>query len=57
MYGTKFKAGDVYTIQGYYKKRTLWQWLKRQPKELQRWIILKDCAPCEYSEIKPLPEN
>jgi len=38
------KKGDKYTMAGYYKKRTFWQWLTRKPRELQEYVIF-DEAP------------
>ncbi len=31
--------GDIITIEGQYKPRTLWQWLKRMPRQLKQFQI------------------
>lgn len=33
------KVGDTYTIEGVYRRRTLWQWITRQPRVLQVYTI------------------
>ena len=38
-----YKLGDKFTIQGKYKRRTLLQWLRREPKELQEFVITHVC--------------
>ncbi len=34
------KVGGKVTISGFYKKRTLWQWLTRQPRELKLFTLV-----------------
>ncbi len=34
--------GDTFTIGGMYHRRTLWQWLTRQPRELRRYVVRND---------------
>ncbi len=34
------KLGDTFRIENDYKRRTFWQWLTRQPRELQTWQIV-----------------
>lgn len=35
----ELQVGDIVNIAGVYKRRTLWQWLTRQPRVLQQWIV------------------
>lgn len=38
------KVGDRLTIAGKYQRRTFWEWLTRQPRQLQQYRV-KDTAP------------
>ena len=33
-------VGDRFTSEGFYQRRTLWQWLTRQPRQLQQYVIV-----------------
>lgn len=35
-----YKDGDLITMKGCYKRRTFWQWLMNNPKELQKFRII-----------------
>lgn len=35
------KQGDTFTIEGFYERRTFWQWLRREPKQPQEFIVCK----------------
>lgn len=37
--GRELQVGDIVHIAGVYKRRTLWQWLTRQSRVLQTWIV------------------
>lgn len=34
------KKDDVFTMEGKYRRRTLWQWLMGKPRELQQYKII-----------------
>jgi len=34
------KVGDAFTIGNIYKRRTFWQWLKREKKQLQQHKVV-----------------
>lgn len=38
--GFSYKEGDLFTIPGYYKRRTFWQWITRKPKELRMFRVI-----------------
>lgn len=44
---TELRVGDELTIVGEYKRRTLWQWLTRQPRELAKFIVTADITSME----------
>ncbi len=37
--GRPLQPGDRYTIAGVYRRRTWWEWLTRQPRRLQVWVV------------------
>lgn len=39
----RLDVGDVVTFDGIYRRRTFWQWLTRQPREIQPYTIT-DCV-------------
>lgn len=39
MQPNKLAIGDTFTIDGVYAKRSLMQWLKREPKKLQQMVV------------------
>lgn len=43
--------GDVITLPGQYKRRTFWQWLKREPRQIQQFVITETCGG--MSEYEP----
>jgi hypothetical protein len=47
------KKGDVFTIAGRYTRRTFWQWLMREPRELQRFVVLDDVVAGGITEYVP----
>lgn len=36
---TILQVGDTFTVAGAYRRRTFWQWLTRQPKQLQTYTL------------------
>ena len=34
------KKGDTFTIQGAYRRRSFWQWVARQPRQLQVFQVV-----------------
>lgn len=36
------KVGDTVIIAGKHKRRTFWQWLTRQPRQLQTYVITEE---------------
>jgi hypothetical protein len=32
-------VGDTFTINGFYKKRSFWEWLTKKPKRLQNYVV------------------
>lgn len=32
-------VGDRFTMAGSYKRRSLWQWLRKEPKKLQPYVV------------------
>ena len=40
--GPPLRAGDRLTIDGCSARRTVWQWLTRQPRRLQRFTARED---------------
>jgi len=48
----KYALGDKFTIAGRYKRRSFLQWLRREPKQLQEYIVKESCAAyCRYEEV------
>lgn len=37
-------VGDMFTIEGQYRRRTFWEWLTRQTRELQNYEITEDVS-------------
>lgn len=46
------EKGDVFTIAGRYKRRTLLQWLTRKPRELQRFVVTGEATVGGIVEYK-----
>ncbi len=44
-------TGDVFTVQGRYKRRSFWQWFRNEPRELQQYKIV--AANESYSQYDP----
>lgn len=38
-WSVQLQPGDIVSIAGVYRRRTLWQWLTRQPRVLQQFIV------------------
>jgi hypothetical protein len=50
---TEFEIGDTFTFQGLYRRRTLWQWLVRRPKELQVYLVTAVATDNAYVAYAP----
>lgn len=50
----KIQKGDMFTIQGRYRRRTLLQWLLRRPKQLQQYTVTMD-VPSDFPTIHYRP--
>lgn len=37
--GNIYSVGDTFTMAGLYKRRSLWQWITRQPKHLKVYTV------------------
>lgn len=49
------KIGETFTIDGIYKRRTFWEWLKRKPKKLQKLkVITEEQGYVEYQKTECL---
>lgn len=51
-------VGDILTMDGQYKRRTFWQWLRNEPRELQRFVVKATGSSCsEYTPYDLSPEG
>lgn len=46
------KKGDVFTVAGKYKRRTLWEWLTRKQRELQRFLVTNEVTTDGIAETR-----
>lgn len=42
--GFPYKEGDIFTLEGRYKRRSFFQWLKNEPRELKKFKVIGNAS-------------